>query len=58
MQLAGPDMLIDAYDQNTHDDSEVVDIQPDEDVDGNDTAVRADDCECSVLNQNHRTADY
>lgn len=36
-------MLIDAYDQYTHDDNEVVDIQPDGDADSQENVLRADD---------------
>ncbi|KAK5071922.1 ubiquitin-specific protease ubp15 [Lithohypha guttulata] len=44
--LAGPDMLIDGYDQYTQQDAEVVDIQPDGAEDTQDEApLRADDYE-------------
>lgn len=43
-------MLIDTYDQYTHDDNEVVDIQPDGDSDSQENALRADDSEwCARL---------
>lgn len=53
LQLAGPDMLIDAYDQYTHDENEVVDIQPDGDSDSQENVLRADDCKYWALSAFH-----
>lgn len=46
-QLAGPDMLIDGYDQYNQQENEVVNISPGEQSeDAAETPLRADDCEC------------
>lgn len=37
-------MLIDGYDQYTQQDADVVDITPDDAEDGEEVALRADDC--------------
>lgn len=45
LQLAGPDMLIDGYDQYNQQENEVVNISPDEgSEEPTDTLPRADDC--------------
>jgi hypothetical protein len=45
MQLAGPDMLIDGYDQYANHDNEVVNISPDDaSEEPSETLPRADDC--------------
>ena len=38
-------MLIDAYDQYNNQDTEVIDIQPDDADEQDEAALRADDCE-------------
>lgn len=46
IQLAGPDMLIDTYDQYAQQDNEVVDTTPDDaSEEQGEAALRADDCE-------------
>jgi len=46
MKLAGPDMLLDGYDQYANHDNEVVNISPDDaSEEPSDTLPRADDCE-------------
>lgn len=49
LQLAGPDMLIDGYDQYNQQENEVVNISPGEQSeDAAEAPIRADDCEsCS-----------
>jgi hypothetical protein len=45
MQLAGPDMLIDGYDQYNQQENDVVNISPDETSDEpSESLPRADDC--------------
>lgn len=45
MKLAGPDMLVDNYDQYTNHDNEVVNISPDDASEGPpENLPRADDC--------------
>ena len=45
LQLAGPDMLIDGYDQYNEKENEVVNISPDEgSEEPTDALPRADDC--------------
>jgi hypothetical protein len=47
LQLAGPDMLIDGYDQYNQQDNEVVNISPDDGSEEQAEALpRADDCMC------------
>ncbi len=47
LQLAGPDMLIDGYDQYNQQENEVVNISPDNGSEENtETVPRADDCTC------------
>lgn len=43
-QLAGPDMLIDGYDQYNQQENEVVNISPDDASEEPIDALRADDC--------------
>ena len=48
LQLAGPDMLIDGYDQYNQQENEVVNISPDNGSEENtETLIRADDCMCT-----------
>ncbi len=45
LQLAGPDMLIDGYEQYNHQNDEVVNITPDDhSEEAAEAPVRADDC--------------
>ena len=45
LQLAGPDMLIDTYDQYPQQENEVVNISPDEhSEDAAEASIRADNC--------------
>lgn len=52
LQLAGPDMLIDGFDQYNHQNDEVVNIAPDEpSEEPADTPLRADDCMSPIASQ-------
>lgn len=49
LQLAGPDMVIDGYDQYNQQENEVVNISPDEQSeDAAEPVIRADDCKVST----------
>lgn len=55
-QLAGPDMLIDTYDQYNQQDNDVIDIAPDDASDGPvESPLRADDCKWlpSIMSSQH-----
>jgi hypothetical protein len=50
LQLAGPDMLIDGYEQYNHQIDETVDIRPDDhSEEATDAPIRADDCMSGLL---------
>lgn len=57
MKLAGPDMLVDNYDQYTNHENEVVNISPDDASEGpSENLPRADDCMSSSSSTHHRHA--
>lgn len=53
LQLTGPEMLIDGYDQYNQQESEVVNISPDDhSEDATENVLRADSCESSLRLRN------
>ena len=54
LQLAGPDMLIDGYEQYNQQSDEVVNITPDEpSEEAAEAPIRADDCTFNALLNRH-----